>query len=180
MLALLHRRFQLFLVTGKQSMNLAMRFIADRVNLRTKFLSRIRRVLIEQRLDIVMVLLKQRPNLLLLFRRQLEIFREASKFLIDRLWRMDMLELLTRCGLLCPIILSDGGTGHCDREHNSTCKCDESIWNGNLLETLSGLAASAYYVSGNRGARRCYCVRSICHDRADGWLCGLGWLWPFC
>ena len=42
-----------------------------------------------------MVLLKQRPNLLLLFGRELQILRKASKLLVDRLRRMDML-LLTR------------------------------------------------------------------------------------
>jgi hypothetical protein len=43
-----------------------------------------------------MVLLKQRYDLLLLFRSQLHIFRQADKFLVNRLWRMDMLKLLTR------------------------------------------------------------------------------------
>ncbi len=40
MLALLHRLFQFFLVIGKQGMNLAVRFVADSVNLRTKLLPR--------------------------------------------------------------------------------------------------------------------------------------------
>ncbi len=53
-----------------------------------------------------MVFLKQRPDLLLLFRSQLQIFCQASKFLVDRLRRMDMLKLLTRGGLLRPIVLS--------------------------------------------------------------------------
>lgn len=38
MLALLHRLFQFFLVVGKQSMNLAVRVVADSVNLRIKLL----------------------------------------------------------------------------------------------------------------------------------------------
>src|SRR6266446_3753068 len=96
MLALLHRLFQLFLVVGKQSMNLAVRFVADSVNLRSKLLSRSFRILIDQRLNPIVVLLKQRPDLLLLFRSQLQILRKASKFLVDRLRRMDMLKLLTR------------------------------------------------------------------------------------
>jgi hypothetical protein len=96
MLALLHRSFQFFLVIGKQGMNLAVRFIADSVNLRTKLLPRRCRILIEQRLNAIMVLVKQRPDLLLLFRSQLQIFRKASKFLVDRLRRMDTLKLLTR------------------------------------------------------------------------------------
>jgi hypothetical protein len=82
--ALPHRLFQFFLVIGKQSMNLAaVRFVADSVNLRTKLLPRCRRILVEQRLNLVIVLLKQRPDLLLLFRSQLQIFRKASKFLVD-------------------------------------------------------------------------------------------------
>src|SRR5450755_3566951 len=91
MLALLHRLFQFFLVISKQSMNLVVRFVADSVNLRTKLLPRRCRILIEQRLNPILVLLKHRPDQLLLFRSQLQIFREASKFLVDRLWRMDML-----------------------------------------------------------------------------------------
>jgi hypothetical protein len=96
MFALLHRLFQIFLVIGKQSMNFVVRFVADSVNLRTKVLPRRVRILIEQRLNPIMVLVKQRPDLLLLFRSQLQIFRKASKFLVDRLRRMDTLKLLTR------------------------------------------------------------------------------------
>jgi len=96
MLALLHRLFQFFLVISKQGMNLAVRFVADSVNLRTKILPRSFRILIEQRLNPIVVLLKQRPDLLLLFRSQLQIFRQASKFLVDRLRRMDVLKLLAR------------------------------------------------------------------------------------
>ena len=77
-------------------MNLAVRFLADSVNLRGKLLPRRIRILIEQRLNPIMVILKQRSDLLLLFRSQLQIFRKASKFLVDRLWRMDVLKLLTR------------------------------------------------------------------------------------
>jgi len=43
-----------------------------------------------------MVLLKAEPDVLLLFRSQLQIFRKSSKFLLHRLRRMDMLKLLTR------------------------------------------------------------------------------------
>ena len=83
MLTLLHRLFQFLLVVGKQSMNLMVRFVADCVNLRTKFLPRSFRILIEQRLNPIMVLHKQRPDLLLLLRSQFQIFRKTSKFLID-------------------------------------------------------------------------------------------------
>jgi hypothetical protein len=96
MLALLHRLFQFFLVVGKQSMNLAVSFVADSVNLRSELLPRNFRILIEERLNLIVVLFKQRPDLLLLIRSQLEIFRKASKFLVDRLGRMDMLKLPTR------------------------------------------------------------------------------------
>ena len=96
MLALLHRLFQFLLVVSKQSMNLAVRFIADSVNLRSKLLPRNCRILVQQRLNPIVVLLKPRPDLLLLFRSQLQIFRKASKFLVDRLRPMDVLKLLTR------------------------------------------------------------------------------------
>src|SRR6202035_3933606 len=108
MLALLHRLFQFFLVISKQSMNLAVRFVADRMNLRTQLLPRSRRILIEQRLDLIVVLLEQRPDLLLLFRSQLQVFCKMSELLVDRLRCMDMLKLLTRRWLLCPVILSYG------------------------------------------------------------------------
>jgi hypothetical protein len=96
MLALLHCLFQFLLAISKQSVNLAVRFVADSVNLRTKLLPRRCRILIEQRLNPIMVLLKHRPDPLLLFRSQLQIFRKAGKFLIDRLRRMDLPKLLTR------------------------------------------------------------------------------------
>ena len=89
MLALLHCFLQFFLVIREQSMNLAVRFVADGVNLRTELLSRSCRILIEQRLNPIMVLLKQRPDLLLLCPTQLQIFRKASKVLVDQLRHME-------------------------------------------------------------------------------------------
>jgi hypothetical protein len=77
-------------------MNFTVRFVADGVNLRTELLPRSCRILVEQRLNLVVVLLKQRPDLLLLFRSQFQIFRKTGKFLVDRLWRMNTLELLAR------------------------------------------------------------------------------------
>ena len=77
----LHRLLQLFLVISKQSMSLAVRFVADRVNLLSKLLPRSARILIEQHLNLIVVFLKQSPDLPLLFRSQLQIFREARKFL---------------------------------------------------------------------------------------------------
>ncbi len=95
MLALLHRTFQFLLVIGKESVNLAVRFVADRVNLWGKILPRRCWVLIEHGLYLVVMVLKQRPNLLPLFRSQFQIVGKASKFLVDRLRGMDMLHLLT-------------------------------------------------------------------------------------
>jgi hypothetical protein len=56
-LALLHRLFQFLLVAGKESMNLAMRFAADSVNLRIKLLPRRFRIFIEQCLNLIVVLI---------------------------------------------------------------------------------------------------------------------------
>jgi hypothetical protein len=83
-LASLHRLFQFFLVISQQSVNFAVRVVADSVNLRSKLLPRSFRIFVEQRLNLVMVLLKQRPDLLLLFRSQLQIFCKVSELLIDR------------------------------------------------------------------------------------------------
>jgi hypothetical protein len=96
LLVVQHRLLQFFLVIRKQSMNLAVCLVADGVSLRTELLSRSCRILIEQRLNLIVVLVKQGPDLLLLFRSQLQIFRKPSKFLVDRLRRMDMLKLLAR------------------------------------------------------------------------------------
>ena len=53
MLAFQHRFFQFFLVIGKQSVNLAARFVADRMNLWAKLLSRGPQILIQQRLNLI-------------------------------------------------------------------------------------------------------------------------------
>ena len=66
MLALLHRLFQFFLVIAKQGVDFMMRVVADSVNLRTQLLPRSCRILIEQRLNPIVMLLEQRPDLLLL------------------------------------------------------------------------------------------------------------------
>jgi hypothetical protein len=57
-LALPHRLFQFSLVIGGQSMNPAVRFVADRVNLQCNILPRRFRILIEQRLNLVVMLLR--------------------------------------------------------------------------------------------------------------------------
>ncbi|HXO39028.1 MAG TPA: hypothetical protein VN872_10335, partial [Candidatus Acidoferrum sp.] len=120
MLALLHRFLQLLLVSGKQSMNLVVRVVTDGVDLWSEFLPRRFRILIEQRLNSVVVVLRHRQDLLLLLRSQLQIFREASKFLVDRLGRMDTLKLVMRWGLLRPIflsyVLSQGRSGQSEHE----------------------------------------------------------------
>ena len=84
-------------------MNLVMCFGADRVNLWSKLLSRSIRILIQQHLDLIVMFLQQRPYLLLLCRCQFQIFRKVGKLLVDRLRRMDVLQLLTRGGLLNPL-----------------------------------------------------------------------------
>jgi hypothetical protein len=61
-LALLHLLFQFFLVINKQSMDLAVCFVADSVNLRAELPPGRCGILIEQSLNPVMVLLKQRPD----------------------------------------------------------------------------------------------------------------------
>jgi hypothetical protein len=109
MLTLLHRLFQFFLVVSEQGMDFPVSFITDGVNLRAKRLTRNVRILVEERLNLIVVLLKQRPDLLLLFQSQLQILSEASELLIDRLRRVDMLQLLMRRRLLCPVILGYGG-----------------------------------------------------------------------
>ena len=53
-----HRLFQFSLVISQESMNLVVRFVADRVNLRTEVLPRSFRILIEQRLNLIVVLVK--------------------------------------------------------------------------------------------------------------------------
>jgi hypothetical protein len=84
--ALLHRLFQFLLVISQKSMKLVVRFVADRVNLRSKILPRGCWILVEQRRNPIVVLLKQRPDLLMLFRSQLQIFRKTSQFLVDGPW----------------------------------------------------------------------------------------------
>jgi hypothetical protein len=68
MLASLHRRFQLPLVIAQQGVNFTMRILADSMNLRTEFPARSVRIPIEERLNPVVMLIKQRHDLLLLFR----------------------------------------------------------------------------------------------------------------
>jgi hypothetical protein len=108
-------------MVSQQNMNLTVSFVADSVNLRPEFLARRVGILIEQRLDTVMMLAKQNPDLLLLFWSQLQVFRNPSKFLIDRLWRMDLLKLLlveapiepTSSLMVSPPLLSTGpGESH--------------------------------------------------------------------
>jgi hypothetical protein len=53
-------------------------------------------------LNLIVVLLKQRLDLLLLLRSQLQIFRKLSKLLVDRFRCMDPLKLVTRRGLRSP------------------------------------------------------------------------------
>ena len=126
MLVSLHRLFQFFLVISKQSMNFAVRFVADSVNLRRKLLPRSVRILVEQRLNLVMVLVKQRPDLPLLFRSQLQTFCKVNELLIDRaVWTCCSCSRAVGC---CPpIVLSYVRTGHSKHEHSLICKGKTSI-----------------------------------------------------
>jgi hypothetical protein len=83
MLVLLYCLFQFFLVIRKQGANLAVRFVADSVNLWTKLLPLRCWILIAKRLNLVMVLHEQAQDLPLLFASHLQIFRETGKFLVD-------------------------------------------------------------------------------------------------
>jgi hypothetical protein len=92
-------------------MDLTVRFVADPMNLRTEILPRSCGTLIEERLNHIVVLLKRRPDLSLLVRSQLQIIRNTSKLLVDRLQCINLLKLLPRRGLLDPIVLSDDSAG---------------------------------------------------------------------
>lgn len=104
-----------------------MRGVAECVNLRSKFLPRRSRILIEEGLNFVVMLLKQRPDLQLLLRSQFQISRKASKLLVDRLRRMNILKLLTRSRLRCPVVLSDGRTNDSEHEHDPISKRERPI-----------------------------------------------------
>ena len=91
-----HGFFQIFLVIGEQGVNLMMSFIADGVNLRGKVLAGRFGISVEQGLNFIVVLLKERTDLLLLLRSQLQVFGELRELLIDGLRRVDTLQLLTR------------------------------------------------------------------------------------
>jgi len=78
-------------------------------------------ILIQDRLNPVVVLLEKRPYLVLLLRGQLQVFRKASKFLIDRLRRVDVLKLLARRRLY-RTALSRGDTGHSEHECHPACR----------------------------------------------------------
>jgi hypothetical protein len=104
-------------------MDLALCFVADSVNLWTKLLPRSSRSLIENRLNPIVVLLKQRLNLLLLFSGQPKVFRKVSEFLVDRLRRVDLLKLLTRRALLSALIekrlILRGGQTDCNASNDA-------------------------------------------------------------
>jgi len=69
-------------------------------------------MLIEQRLNPGMVLLKQKPDLLLLFRSQLQIFRKSSKFPASSIAAYGYAEAADALKAAVPIVLSCGRTGH--------------------------------------------------------------------
>ena len=77
-------------------MNFVVGLVANSVDLRSKSFARYVRIVIEEQLNFIVVFLKQKPDLLLLFRRQFQISRKASKFLVNRLSRVGILPLLMR------------------------------------------------------------------------------------
>ncbi len=70
-------------------MNLAVRVVADSVSLQTELLPRSCRILIERRLNPILGLLKQRPDLRMLFRsHSISFGRRACSWSIDcGVWR---------------------------------------------------------------------------------------------
>src|SRR6266436_5841802 len=98
------------------------RFVTNRVDLRTESLARERRILIEQGLNFVVVLLKQRPYLFPLLRGKFEILCETIELLVDRPWPVDPLEFLPRCLRPQRIIPGHGNAGDAEREHAIECE----------------------------------------------------------
>ena len=107
---------------GEEGVNLAVGLVADRVDLRRELLARDSRILVEQCLDLVLVFLKQRPDLLLLFRGQFEVFGQMGEFLIDRAGTMNRPKLLLCEWRTGCVFLGCGDAG------GPECKdcCDES------------------------------------------------------
>jgi len=89
-----HRSFQLFLAVGQQGVNFTVRGGADGVNLFSECLAGGSWILIEQRLNLVVMFLKQRSNLFLLFWSQLQILCQVIEFLIHRSRTVDRLKFL--------------------------------------------------------------------------------------
>ena len=100
-------------------MNFTVRFIADRVDLRTQILTRSIWILVEERLNLVMVLLKQGPDLFPLVRGEFQIFSQVIEFLINQPRTVDRRACLIRLLRLRSVFLSYNNTGHCQREHGS-------------------------------------------------------------
>ena len=112
--AFLHGFLELLLVVCQQRFNLMVGFVADRVDLRTESFARERRIPIEQRLNFIVVLLEQRPDLFPLVRGKFQILGQMIEFLIDR--PRGSVECLTRSLRPGYIILGDGKNGDPERE----------------------------------------------------------------
>ena len=113
--AFLHGLCQLLLVLRQQCLNLVVRFVADRVNLRAQVLACEFRIFIEQSLNPVVVLLEQGSDLFSLAWGEFQILGQMIEFLIDGPRAVDTLVWL-RC-----IFLGYGNAGHPERQHASQC-----------------------------------------------------------
>jgi len=69
-----HIFYQLLLVLGQQRVDLVVRPVADRVDLWAEVLARNVWIVVEQRLNLVVVLVKQRSDLFPLVWREFQIF----------------------------------------------------------------------------------------------------------
>jgi hypothetical protein len=117
--AFLHGFCQLLLVLGQQRFNFVVRLVADRVDLRAEVFAGDTWILIEQRLDPVVVLLKQRSDLFPLVRGEFKILCQMIEFLIERPRAVHRRAYLIRPLLVRCIFLGHGNAGHPKREHAS-------------------------------------------------------------
>ena len=94
--ALHHGFCQLLLTICQQGFNLLVRIITDGVDLRGESPARKRGVAVEERLDPVVVLLEQRPDLLPLVRGEFQILGQVIELLVHRPGAVELLKRLMR------------------------------------------------------------------------------------
>ena len=115
--AFLHGFCQVLLVPGEQGFDLVVRLFADRVDLRTERFARQPWIPVEQRLNLVVVFLKQRSDLFPLAGGEFQVFCQMIEFLIDRPRAVDTLACLIRPLRLRFMFLGHGNPGYPDREY---------------------------------------------------------------